>query len=68
QSPNQFAACLALGTERKVTIIEDAAFLDGVALAAGAQVAETGEPHAVWDRALPYLQTATAMGLVMGMS
>jgi hypothetical protein len=68
KSPNQFAACLALGTERKVTIIEDAAFLDGVALAAGAEVAEAGAPHAVWDRALPYLQTATAMGLVMGES
>lgn len=68
KSPNQFATCLALGTDRKVTIIEDAAFLDGVALAAGAEVAEEGEPHPVWERALPYLQAAVEMGLVLAES
>jgi hypothetical protein len=64
KSPNQFAACLAVGSERRVTIIDDGAFLSGVALAAGVMVAGA-EPIPVWDRALPYLQTAAAMGLVM---
>lgn len=64
QSPNEFAACLAIGASRRVTIVDDGAFLSGVALAAAVDVA-TGEPRAVWEDALTYLNTATAMGLVM---
>jgi hypothetical protein len=64
ESPNEFCACLAIGASRKVTIVDDGAFLSGIALAAAVAVGSE-EPTAVWDRALPYLQTATAMGLVM---
>lgn len=61
RSPNDFCACLAVGAARKVTIVDDGAFLAGIALAAGIAV----EAGPVWDSALPYLQTAMAMGLVM---
>jgi len=64
QSPNEFAATLTVGASRKVTIVDDAAFLSGVALAAGASIVED-EPVAVWDSALTYLRNATEMGLVM---
>jgi hypothetical protein len=47
-----------------VTIVDDAAFLSGIALAAGI-AALNGGPAPVWDRSLPYLQAASAMGLVM---
>ena len=64
-STDRFAACLAVGKERRVTIIDDGAFLSGIALAAG--VAALGDtPSSVWQEALAYLQTATDMGLVMG--
>ncbi len=63
-SPNQFAACLAVGAERRVTIVDDGAFLSGIALAAGVPVVGE-EPIPVWESALPYLQTASAMGVVM---
>lgn len=64
KSPNEFSAALAVGASRSVTIIDDGKFLSGIALAAG--VAAVGEtPRPVWDEALAYLQTATAMGLVM---
>jgi hypothetical protein len=63
-SPDRFAACLAVGAERMVTIVDDAAFLSGIALAAGI-AALNGGPAPVWDRSLPYLQAASAMGLVM---
>ncbi|MGH8870920.1 MAG: hypothetical protein ACRDWS_02985 [Acidimicrobiia bacterium] len=64
KSPDRFAACLAVGAERRVTIIDDGAFMSGVALAAAVDI--VGEtPMAVWDQALAYLQTAAAMGLVM---
>lgn len=63
-SPNQFAACLAIGADRRVTIIDDAAFLSGIALAAAVTVAG-GSPRPVWDEALDYLRAATQMGLVM---
>jgi hypothetical protein len=62
---DRFAACLAVGKKRRVTIIDDGAFLAGIALAAGIG-AITDTPTSAWDRALPYLQTATEMGLVMG--
>jgi hypothetical protein len=63
-SPDRFAACLAVGSERMVTIVDDGAFMSGIALAAAIDVLD-GSPAAVWDRALPYLQAASAMGLVM---
>ena len=64
KSPDKFAACLAVGAERRVTIVDDGAFMSGIALAAG--VDALGEtPVAVWDRALDYLHAATTMGLVM---
>jgi hypothetical protein len=64
RSPTEFCACLAVGATRKVTIVDDGAFLSGIALAAGFETAGD-EPVAVWDEALPYLQCAMAMGLVM---
>jgi hypothetical protein len=64
QSPNEFAAALAVGARRRVTIVDDGAFLSGVALAAGVAVLSE-EPTAVWDDALAYLQRAIEMGLVM---
>lgn len=64
RSPNEFCACLAIGASRKVTIVDDGAFLAGIALAAAIEVTDE-EPAPVWDRALPYLRVATAMGLVM---
>jgi predicted RNA-binding protein with TRAM domain len=64
RSPDKFAACLAIGAERRVTIVDEGAFLSGIALAAGVFVVEA-EPGAVWDQALSYLQIASAMGLVM---
>lgn len=65
-SPNDFAACLALTATRKVAIVDHGAFLSGIALAAGIAAVETGGP--AWDAALPYLETATEMGLVMAES
>jgi len=65
-SPSEFAACLAVGAERKVTVVDDAAFLSGVALAAGLAAVTGSGP--IWDAALPYLETATEMGLVMAES
>lgn len=64
RSPNQFAASLAIGAGRRVTIVDDGAFLAGIAL--GAAIAAVADsPAPVWERSLPYLQAATAMGLVM---
>jgi hypothetical protein len=64
QSPDRFAACLAVGSERQVTIVDDGAFMSGIALAAAIDVlAEEAAP--VWESALAYLQSAAAMGLVM---
>lgn len=66
-SPNEFAACLAVGANRRVTVVDLGAFLSGVALAAGvAAVNGAGAP--VWEHALPYLEAATEMGLVMAES
>lgn len=63
RSPNEFGACLAIGTDRRVTIIDDGLFIAGIALAATIAVIEEAGP--VWQSALPYLQAATRMGLVM---
>ena len=63
-SENRFAACLAVGAKRRVTIVDDGAFLSGIALAAAVDV--TGEePVLVFSDSLRYLRAATTMGLVM---
>ena len=67
KSPSEFSACLVVGSERTVTIVDQAHFLAGVALAAAVGVIGA-EPVPVWNRALTYLNTATEMGLVMGES
>lgn len=67
KSPNEFAACLAVGAERRVAVVDDGAFLSGVALAAG--IAAIGDaPRPVWGASLPYLEAVTEMGLVMAES
>lgn len=67
RSPNEFAACLAVGAERRVAVVDHGEFMSGIALGAGAIVA-TPEPAPVWEHALPYLETITTMGLVMAQS
>jgi hypothetical protein len=64
QSPNEFAACLAVGASRRVTVVDHGGFMSGVALAAGVAAAN-GSDQPVWDRALAYLEAVTDMGLVM---
>lgn len=66
-SPNEFAACLAVGANRRVAVVDHAAFMSGIALAAGVAVAN-GTARPVWDDALAYLETAIEMGLVMAES
>lgn len=66
-SPNEFAACLAVGANRRVTVVDHGAFMSGIALAAGLAVAN-GTARPVWDDALAYLEAATEMGLVMAES
>lgn len=66
-SPNEFAACLAIGASRRVTVVDHGGFMSGVALAAGIAAAN-GSGHAVWENSLPYLEAATEMGLVMAES
>ena len=66
-STNEFAACLAVGASRRVTVVDDGNFLSGVALAAGVAIADE-TPVPVWERALPYLEAVTEMGLVMAES
>lgn len=55
---------MAAGGPRKVAIVDEAAFMSGVALAAGALVAGDS-PGPVWADALGYLEAAAEMGLVM---
>ena len=66
-SPNDFAACLAVGATRRVAVVDHGAFMSGVALAAGIAVAN-GPVRPVWEDALPYLEAVTEMGLVMAES
>jgi hypothetical protein len=66
-APGEFAACLAEGAQRRVTVVDQAAFLSGIALAAGVACLD-GAGAAVWETALPYLEAATEMGLVMAES
>jgi hypothetical protein len=67
RSPNEFAACLAVGAARNVTVVDHGGFLSGVALAAGIAAAN-GTDRPVWDESLSYLEAATEMGLVMAES
>ncbi len=67
KSYNDYASCLVVSKTRNVTIIDRADFLSGVALAAGI-VAAGAESRPVWESSLPYLETATAMGLVMAIT
>lgn len=67
RSRNEFAACLAVGAKRRVTVVDHGGFLAGIALAGGIAVADDG-PLPVWERALPYLEATTEMGLVMAES
>lgn len=64
KSYNDYAACLVMARKRRLTIVDRAAFLSGIALAAGLAIF-ADSPRAAWDDALPYLETATGMGLVM---
>ena len=64
KSPDRFAACLAVGSERQVTIVDDGTFMSGIALAAAIDIVGE-EPAPVWDSALAYLQAVAVMGLVM---
>jgi len=64
KSPDSFAACLAVGAERRVAIVDDGSYMSGIALAAGVDILGSG-PVTVWDEALIYLKTAAVMGLVM---
>lgn len=66
-SPNEFAACLAVGAHRRVAVVDHGAFMSGIALAAGLAVAN-GTARPVWDDALAYLEAAAEMGLVMAES
>jgi hypothetical protein len=67
RSPNDFAACLVVADSRRVTVVDQGAFMAGIALAAGVMVAGEGQ-RPVWEAALPYLETAMEMGLVMAES
>jgi hypothetical protein len=64
RSYNEYAACVVQTKKRQVTVVDVAAFLSGIALAAGV-AAIRSSPTPVWDRALPYLEMAHSMGLVM---
>lgn len=64
RSPNEFAAALAIGVERRVTVVDHGSFMAGIALAAGVAIVDDS-PRPVWDAALVYLRAATSMGLVM---
>lgn len=67
RSRNEFAACLAVGAGRRVTVVDHGGFMSGVTLAAGVGVAN-GAERPVWEEALAYLETAAEMGLVMAES
>lgn len=64
KSYNEYAACQVAAKGRRVTIVDRAAFLSGVALAAGV-AAYGGSTRPIWDADLSYLETAIGMGLVM---
>ena len=67
KSTNGFAACLVEGATRRVTVVDHAGFMSGVALAAGISVVD-GTQRPVWSESLAYLETTTEMGLVMAES
>ena len=65
KSYNDYGACLVETKKRSVTVVDVAAFLSGVSLAAGVSVFDAANPQPVWEKALPYLEMAQSMGLVM---
>lgn len=65
RSKNEYAASYVVAGSRTLTILEDAKFMAGVALAAGVSVLSE-PPRPVWDDANTYLSTVLAMGLVLG--
>ncbi|HJS71553.1 MAG TPA: hypothetical protein VJ858_02420 [Acidimicrobiia bacterium] len=67
RSPNEFAACLAVGASRRVAVVDHGGFMSGVSLAAGV-AAVNGSDQPVWNRALAYLEAVIEMGLVMAES
>lgn len=67
KAPDALAACLAIGVGRKVTIIDQAPFMSGIALAAAVDIVSEN-PRPVWEDPLTYLRSATEMGLVMAES
>lgn len=68
KSYNDYAGCLVVSKSRSVTIIDHSDFLSGVALAAGISSFGDAASIPVWDTSLAYLETATAMGLVMAIT
>jgi hypothetical protein len=65
RSKNEYASSYVVAGNRTLTILEDAKFMAGVALAAGVSVlSDAARP--VWDDAETYLSTVFAMGLVLG--
>ncbi len=68
RSSSEFAAALVESNSRRVTLVDQFAFMSGIALAAAACVAQDGFAGPVWGAALPYLEAATSMGLVMAES
>lgn len=68
KSPNDFAACLAVGADRRVAIVDSGAFMSGIALAAGIAAYEPDMSRPVWEEALPYLDDVVSMGLVLAES
>lgn len=67
KSYNEYGACLVRSKSRRLAVVDHAAFLAGIALAAGIAVFKQG-PGPVWDQALTYLEIATGMGLVLAES
>lgn len=63
------AAVIVMGSDRHRVVLDDNSFLAGIALAAAAVVgldSQPGTSFPVWTRSADYLQTAVAMGLVIG--
>lgn len=69
RGPGPLAAAMVLEPNRHRVVLDDEAFLRGVALAAGVGILLDGPvdgPVPVWERAAAYLKTASEMGLVVG--
>lgn len=69
RGPGNLAAVMVMGSDRHRVVLDDHSFMTGIALAAAAIVGlDAGQVTAfpVWSRSADYLQTAVAMGLVIG--